>query len=99
MATTMPSLIGTEKQVAWAEKIRGEWLTWQTSLLARSEKDLAYEAGRPNADPDDVAYAEECVAADRAALEAAGRQTSAAFWIDSRGIGNVFIAKKLRGSN
>lgn len=99
MTTTMPALIGSVKQVAWAEKLRSEWVAWQTSVLARSEKDLARELKFPSADQDDLTFAEEWVAENRAALAAAERQTSAAFWIESRSAGFLTIAKMLREGN
>lgn len=94
----MATMTGTEKQIAWAEKIRDEFISWQTSLLARSEQDLAREIKRGDkADPDDLAYAQECVDADRKALDAANRQTSAAFWIDSRGQSKTTVQQTLLG--
>lgn len=92
------TLTGTEKQVAWAEKIRGEFISWQTSLLARSEKDLAREINRGDkADPEDLAYAQECANNDRTALDAAHRQTSATFWIETRGQTKTTVASALIG--
>jgi hypothetical protein len=94
MATTMT---GSEKQIAWAEKIRDEFLAWQVAMLERSEKDLARELAQSRPDPEAVDEYRQFVDVDRAALDAARRQTSAAFWIDSRSQAKATVRQTLNG--
>lgn len=95
MATT---LTGSEKQVAWAEKIREEFMAWQIGQLARAEKALERELAHPGPDAEAaVAEYRAFVDTDRAALDAARRQTSAAFWIDSRSQSKATIRQALTG--
>lgn len=93
----MATMIGSEKQVAWAEKIRDEFVSWQTGILARSEKDLAREMASPKPDAEAVAEYQENVANDRAALDGARRNVSAKFWIENRSASKAQVANALSG--
>lgn len=95
--TSTATLTGSEKQIAWAEKIRDEFIAWQTGILTRSEKDLARELARPKPDAEAVDEYQRFVDTDRAALDAAHRQISAIFWIDSRSQSKATIRQTLTG--
>lgn len=96
-STGLVALVGSDKQVAWAKKIRDEFISWQAGQLTRSEKDLARELGGARPDQEAVDEYRQFVEADRTALDAARRQTSATFWIDTRSQSKVTVAQALRG--
>src|SRR5262245_10734082 len=79
--TTMTTLVGTEKQVTWAEHIRAKQMTQVAKDAAdyRAKIDAAIAKGVAPAD----AYAADLDMLTQAEAIIAG-QTSAAWWIDRR---------------
>lgn len=92
------TLTGSEKQIAWAEKIRAEFVAWQTRRLERDERELARELARgERADAEALAEYRQFVADDRAALDGARRNTSSKFWIENRATSKELVANALSG--
>ena len=77
----MMELIGTEKQIAWAEQIRSDMVRWYEAALTELDADICDEEN----DPEDVAELQ-----DRREQLTAGfsriidNADSASWWIDHR---------------
>lgn len=75
-ARGLPTLTGSEKQIAWAERIRAAFVARMTDEIAKNARVLSRE---------DAERAAQQAEWTRAALTAAvSAQTSAAWWIDHR---------------
>jgi len=79
-----PVLEGSEKQIAWATKIRAEIIAELRAQRAAIATIALKVAGN--------AQAEAGIAAAYAAIDAAGAKTSAAWWIDNRMAGRAAAA-------
>lgn len=75
----LPKLTGSEKQVAWAEKIRDEKISDAEKWLAIFEQQAASETN-----PALKARHEESAAAYREALQLAHEHADSRWWIDNR---------------
>jgi hypothetical protein len=73
------TLTGSEKQVAWAEKIRATMLSEMQDFI-----ESFMVAGRKAGHTDDVLRAAPAYVAITAALAKIEAQTSASWWIDRR---------------
>jgi hypothetical protein len=82
-AEGLPALAGSEKQIAWAETIRAEWIANVRRMMADHEKKFARrDEMEAKGVPADVLDEIDMVTRQIAA-ELTG-QTSAAWWIDHR---------------
>ena len=79
-ATALPALTGSDKQVAWATKLRDNAIASLGSDFADAQRGLAIKAGKTN---EQIEQAYGTMAAKLAS--AIDGQTSASWWIDNRG--------------
>ena len=77
----MKTLTGTEKQIAWAEKIRSEYLKWFDLAVAELDDDINDEDNDAETIEELKKDKAELVAAFSAVIE---QKDSASWWIDRR---------------
>lgn len=75
----MKELIGTEKQISWANKIRNDYMNWYDHAIESMDEDIADDENTP----EDIAELTEqkTEIVDKFA-RILGEKTSAAWWID-----------------
>lgn len=79
----LPELTGTEKQVAWANTLRLNWITEAEKWIAYSESRL--ERSHFKNHPEKAAELKKAIAGMKKAIEPRlSSETSARFWIDNR---------------
>jgi hypothetical protein len=98
----LPSLTGTEKQIAWAESIRKELL----ERCAKGIETIEANKAKVNSDPEEYAHVidrlnqdgfssfDEFVSLAAAAVERLKAEEKASWWIDNRGESVDVIVKK-----
>jgi len=79
----LPDLTGTEKQVAWANTLRQNWISEAEKWIVYSEGRL--DRGRFKNHPEEAEQLKKGIAAMKVAMEARLlEEASARFWIDNR---------------
>lgn len=79
----LPELTGTEKQVAWANTLRQNWIAEAEKWIQHSEERLERKRFKEN--PEEAEKLKKAITGMRAAMEARLlAETSARFWIDNR---------------